>query len=701
MVDARLPDGSRVNAVVPPIALDGSLLTIRKFAADPFTDKRPHLVRHDDRRTSATSSTPASSGRRNIIISGGTGSGKTTTLNVISSFLPHDERIVTIEDAAELQLQQDHVLRLEARPANIEGRGAISIRELVQNCLRMRPDRIIVGEIRDGAALDMLQAMNTGHDGSITTVHANTPRDSLARLETMVLMAGVDLPVRAIREQVAGAVDLIVQQSRLKDGSRRIVAITEVVGMESDVITLQDIFTFDYGAGRDENGRFLRQPRADRYPPEVHRTTWPTSVSSCPSHSSRGRRCERYARRLVTGSLRSRGRTGGPAGWRRARGRRVGRAEQTSRRPRPDRARRLTGVITLRSKVDVQVDPASLKVKVDGQEVPATVKQAAKLDRRAMLVIDTSGSMGAQGMATVRKAVRHLPQDRAGRRPGRRRVLRQHRRRRPRADARPRRRAARHQRPRLARRHEPVCRRCRAPLPVLGGTGDRSIVLLSDGADTVADNKALALQERRRQAQGRRHPRRRRAVQDERPRRHAALQAFAGANGGSVVAADDTAGVSAAFAASAQALNRQVQFSAAIPKALAGPHTVRRRRQWPAAPASASARQVTFGAPAVSAVAAPSDAGACRPVALPRPRASARSAIADRTPYIAAGLLALALFVLLSTSLTPTLQTKRERRVAVDRHLRRRRRDHPLAPGDQGSSRAPSRRSCSTWATGS
>ena len=196
-------------------------------------------------------------GRRNIIISGGTGSGKTTTLNVISSFIPADERIVTIEDAAELQLQQDHVLRLESRPPNIEGRGAIQIRDLVKNCLRMRPDRIIVGEIRDGAALDMLQAMNTGHDGSITTVHANTPRDSLSRLETMVLMAGVDLPVRAIREQVAGAVDLIVQQSRLKDGSRRIMAISEVAGMESDVITLQDIFLFDYSAGRDDAGRFL------------------------------------------------------------------------------------------------------------------------------------------------------------------------------------------------------------------------------------------------------------------------------------------------------------------------------------------------------------------------------------------------------------------------------------------------------------
>lgn len=258
LVDARLPDGSRVNAVVPPIALDGSMLTIRKFSADPFTDR--------DLISFGTFSVPvrdfleaAVRGRRNVIISGGTGSGKTTTLNVISSFIPDDERIVTIEDAAELQLRQDHVLRLESRPPNIEGKGAIPIRELVRNSLRMRPDRIVVGEVRDGAALDMLQAMNTGHDGSLTTVHANSPRDSLSRLETMVLMAGVDLPVRAIREQVAGAVDLIIQQSRLKDGTRRIVAITEVIGMEGDVVTLQDIFTFDYSAGRDENGRFRGQ----------------------------------------------------------------------------------------------------------------------------------------------------------------------------------------------------------------------------------------------------------------------------------------------------------------------------------------------------------------------------------------------------------------------------------------------------------
>jgi pilus assembly protein CpaF len=201
-------------------------------------------------------------GRLNIIISGGTGSGKTTLLNVMSRYIPHDERIVTIEDAAELQLNQAHVLRLESRPPNIEGKGQIAIRDLVRNSLRMRPDRIVVGEVRDGAALDMLQAMNTGHDGSITTVHANSPRDSLSRLETMVLMAGIDLPIRAIRDQVAGAIDLIVQQARLRDGTRRIVAITEVAGMEGDVITLQDLFTFDYSAGRDEHGRFLGSLRS-------------------------------------------------------------------------------------------------------------------------------------------------------------------------------------------------------------------------------------------------------------------------------------------------------------------------------------------------------------------------------------------------------------------------------------------------------
>jgi pilus assembly protein CpaF len=255
MVDARLRDGSRVNVVVPPIAVDGSSLTIRKFAADPYTA--------DDLVAFGTF-TPVMRdfldacvrGRLNILISGGTGSGKTTTLNVLSSSIPDGERIVTIEDAAELQLHQEHVLRLECRPANIEGKGHISIRDLVRNSLRMRPDRIVVGEVRDGAALDMLQAMNTGHDGSLATAHSNGPRDSLSRLETMVLMAGVDLPVRAIREQVASAIDLVVHQSRIKDGSRRITHVTEVVGMEGEIITLQDIFLMDYSAGFDARGRF-------------------------------------------------------------------------------------------------------------------------------------------------------------------------------------------------------------------------------------------------------------------------------------------------------------------------------------------------------------------------------------------------------------------------------------------------------------
>lgn len=256
LVDARLPDGSRVNAVISPVALDGSMLTIRKFAADPFSDR--DLIAFGTMSVQVRDFLEACvRGRRNIVISGGTGSGKTTTLNVISGYIPNDERIITIEDAAELQLRQEHVLRLESRPSNIEGRGEIAIRDLVKNALRMRPDRIVVGEVRDGAALDMLQAMNTGHDGSITTVHANSPRDSLSRLETMVLMGGIDLPVRAIRDQVASALDLVVQQARLQDGTRRITAISEVEGMEGDVVTMQDIFKFDFSAGRDDSGRFL------------------------------------------------------------------------------------------------------------------------------------------------------------------------------------------------------------------------------------------------------------------------------------------------------------------------------------------------------------------------------------------------------------------------------------------------------------
>jgi pilus assembly protein CpaF len=244
MVDARLTDGSRVNAIIPPLSLVGPVITIRKFSASPFTVD--DLVRFGTATADMFDFMRACvEARLNIFVSGGTGSGKTTTLNVLSSFIPNDERIVTIEDAAELQLRQEHVVTLESRPPNIEGKGAIPIRELVRNSLRMRPDRIIVGECRSGEALDMLQAMNTGHDGSMSTGHANSPRDMLSRLETMVLMAGVDLPVRAIREQIASAVDLIVQQSRLKDGTRKIVNITEVQGMEGDVIVMQDVFVFE------------------------------------------------------------------------------------------------------------------------------------------------------------------------------------------------------------------------------------------------------------------------------------------------------------------------------------------------------------------------------------------------------------------------------------------------------------------------
>ena len=261
MVDARLPDGSRVNAIVHPLAIGGPFLTIRKFAVDPLTEA--DLVQFSTfNQSTADFLRQCVKGRLNIIISGGTGSGKTTTLNVLSSYLPGDERIVTIEDAAELQLHQEHVLTLESRPPNLEGKGQITIRDLVRNSLRMRPDRIVVGEARGGEALDMLQAMNTGHDGSMTTIHSNSPRDTLARIETMVLMAGFDLPVRAIREQVASAVNLIVHQTRLRDGTRRITHITEIEGMEGEIITLQDLFLFDFGMGVDENGRYLGRLKA-------------------------------------------------------------------------------------------------------------------------------------------------------------------------------------------------------------------------------------------------------------------------------------------------------------------------------------------------------------------------------------------------------------------------------------------------------
>lgn len=253
LVDARLEDGSRVNIIIPPLSLVGPCITIRKFATKALSVDNLITFGTLDRKM-ADFIKACIQARINILVSGGTGSGKTTTLNVLSSFIPENERIVTIEDAAELKLQQEHVVTLESRPANIEGNGEITIRDLVKNALRMRPDRIIVGEVRGGEALDMLQAMNTGHDGSLTTAHANNPRDALSRLETMVLMAGFEMPIRAIREQVSSAIELILQQSRLKDGSRKITYITEVQHMEGDVITTQDLFRFEQ-TGMDENGK--------------------------------------------------------------------------------------------------------------------------------------------------------------------------------------------------------------------------------------------------------------------------------------------------------------------------------------------------------------------------------------------------------------------------------------------------------------
>ena len=254
-VDARLPDGSRVNAIIPPLALDGPTITIRKFATNPYSIA--DLMRFGTLTPNMAKFLEACvKGRMNVIISGGTGSGKTTLLNVMANYIPDNERIVTVEDAAELQLAQDHVVRLESRSVNIEGKGAVPIRDLVRNCLRMRPDRIVVGEVRGGEALDMLQAMNTGHDGSLTTGHSNAPRDMLARLETMVMMAGMELPLKAIRQQVASAIDVIVHSARLRDGSRAITHVTEILGMEGDVIQLQDIFLFEQ-TGVDSNGKVL------------------------------------------------------------------------------------------------------------------------------------------------------------------------------------------------------------------------------------------------------------------------------------------------------------------------------------------------------------------------------------------------------------------------------------------------------------
>lgn len=281
MVDARLPDGSRVNAIIPPLSLVGPCITIRKFKKDPL--KVDDLIRFGSMTPEFAQFLKASvHAALNIIISGGTGSGKTTLLNVLSSFIPTNERILTIEDAAELQLQQPHVVRLESRPANIEGKGRIGIRDLVVNSLRMRPDRVVVGECRSGETLDMLQAMNTGHDGSLTTVHSNSARDTLNRIETMVLMAGMDLPLRAIRQQIASAIDLIVHQERLRDGSRKIVQCSEVLGMEGDTIVMQDVFRFEQ-TGIDENEKIMGELRPTGLRPRVNERIMQAGIHLPPS----------------------------------------------------------------------------------------------------------------------------------------------------------------------------------------------------------------------------------------------------------------------------------------------------------------------------------------------------------------------------------------------------------------------------------
>jgi len=279
-VDARLQDGSRVNALIPPISLVGPVITIRKFSKKPISIEQ--MIQYGSLTAESAEFLKACVGSRlNIVISGGTGSGKTTLLNVLSGFIPSDERIVTIENAAELQLRQDHVITLESRPPNIEGKGEVSIRQLVVNALRMRPDRIVVGEIRDEAALDMLQAMNTGHDGSMTTAHSNSPRDTLSRIETMTLMAGMDLPIRAIREQITSAIDLVVHQERMRDGTRKVVYITEVSGMEGEVITMTDIFAFEQTGL--ENGKVIGRLRPTGLRPRFMEKIEASGITLSPS----------------------------------------------------------------------------------------------------------------------------------------------------------------------------------------------------------------------------------------------------------------------------------------------------------------------------------------------------------------------------------------------------------------------------------
>ncbi len=566
MVDARLPDGSRVNAVVPPIALDGVAADDPEVRCRPLHRSGPDLLRHDDASgprlpRGLRARSPQHHHFRRHRLGQDHDAQRAELLPARRTSASSPSR--TPPSSSSIRTTCSGWSR--ARPTS-RAAAQIAIRELVRNSLRMRPDRIIVGEVRDGAALDMLQAMNTGHDGSLTTVHANSPRDSLSRLETMVLMAGVELPVRAIREQVAGAIDLIVQQSRLKDGSRRIVAITEVVGMESDVITLQDIFTFDYSAGRDEAGRYRGALVPTGIRPEVH--PGPRRLGSRPAQPAfrEAGTVILFVRRLMAALA------GGAVLLLLAPPSAMA-AVDASLSDVKSTAAGVTGVLTFRSANPVQVDAATLVASVDETPIEVAITKSTHIERTAMLVIDTSGSMGASGMSTVRSATRaylkEAPPDvligvvtfanTAG------------------VDLKPTADRAAVQRVvdgLDARGDTSLYAAVKAATGALPANGDRSIVLLSDGADTVSKNRQRDLAAAVPGIEAARRTCRRCPLQHGRPRCCGALRGFAGANGGSVISAKNTKDVGAAFQSAARRSDLRSSSRSSQAQPLRGSHTI-------------------------------------------------------------------------------------------------------------------------------